>query len=380
MSLEASQDAQNSQPASCSIERLSSLGHAGDDPNRSQLLADHTTFGVGGLAAKLIAATQDAELVDAVQHADAAGAPLLVLGGGSNVLISDEGFAGHVVCVETKGIDADVSSCGGAYLRVKAGEIWDDLVQTAIENDWSGIEALSGIPGRVGASPVQNIGAYGQEVAQTVTRVITWDRQANAQRTFTFAECGFGYRDSIFKRSAAGDVTGRYVITEVHFQLRNASLSQPIAYQQLADALGVKLGARAPMTEVRKAVLELRRSKAMVHDPADVDSHSAGSFFTNPILTAQIAERLPAPAPRFAQPDGTVKTSAAWLIEHAGFGKGYPGQGAARLSSKHVLALTNQGGARADEIVALAREIRAGVQARFGVELVPEPVLVGLSL
>lgn len=365
---------------SCTVRHLSGQTTSSDTPARSRQLAEQTTFGVGGPAAQLTSATSDEQLVAAVQQADQTDIPLLVLGGGSNVLISDDGFPGQVVGVDTKGISADVSSCGGAYLRVKAGEVWDDLVATAVDNDWSGIEALSGIPGRVGASPVQNIGAYGQEVAQTIARVITWDRQTDAQRTFVFAECKFGYRDSIFKRSAAGDVTGRYVITEVHFQLHNASLSQPIGYQQLADTLGVQIGARAPMREVRAAVLELRRSKGMVHDPADADSHSAGSFFTNPILTADLAEKLPADAPRFAQPDGTVKTSAAWLIERAGFAKGFPGDGAARLSSKHVLALTNQGGARASEIVTLAREIRAGVQQHFGVELVPEPVLVGVTL
>ena len=365
---------------SCAVERVSA-----DLPGRSHSgsthLADHTTFRLGGPARKIVRATTDAELVDAVRETDEAGEPLLVLGGGSNVLIGDDGFDGTVVLVDTHGLDAEVSDCGGSQARVKSGESWDDLVAYTIDQEWAGLEALSGIPGMVGATPIQNVGAYGQEVSHTLARVRTWDRQAGEFRTFTADQCGLGYRDSIFKQSRAPQqATGRFVVLETWFQFRLASLSEPVRYGQLAARLGVELGARVPAREVRQAVLELRASKGMVLDAADHDTWSAGSFFTNPILDAAITDQLPAQAPRFAQPDGRVKTSAAWLIDHSGFNKGYPGEGAARLSSKHVLALTNQGGASAAEVVALARQVRAGVHDRFGIWLVPEPVLVGLEL
>ena len=365
---------------SCAVERVSA-----DLPGRSHSgsthLADHTTFRLGGPARKIVRATTDAELVDAVRETDEAGEPLLVLGGGSNVLIGDDGFDGTVVLVDTHGLDAEVSDCGGSQARVKSGESWDDLVAYTIDQEWAGLEALSGIPGMVGATPIQNVGAYGQEVSHTLARVRTWDRQAGEFRTFTADQCGLGYRDSIFKQSRAPQqATGRFVVLETWFQFRLASLSEPVRYGQLAARLGVELGARVPAREVRQAVLELRASKGMVLDAADHDTWSAGSFFTNPILDAAITDQLPAQAPRFAQPDGRVKTSAAWLIDQSGFNKGYPGEGAARLSSKHVLALTNQGGASAAEVVALARQVRAGVHDRFGIWLVPEPVLVGLEL
>ena len=365
---------------SCAVERVSA-----DLPGRSHSgsthLADHTTFRLGGPARKIVRATTDAELVDAVRETDEAGEPLLVLGGGSNVLIGDDGFDGTVVLVDPHGLDAEVSDCGGSQARVKSGESWDDLVAYTIDQEWAGLEALSGIPGMVGATPIQNVGAYGQEVSHTLARVRTWDRQAGEFRTFTADQCGLGYRDSIFKQSRAPQqATGRFVVLETWFQFRLASLSEPVRYGQLAARLGVELGARVPAREVRQAVLELRASKGMVLDAADHDTWSAGSFFTNPILDAAITDQLPAQAPRFAQPDGRVKTSAAWLIDHSGFNKGFPGEGAARLSSKHVLALTNQGGASAAEVVALARQVRAGVHDRFGIWLVPEPVLVGLEL
>ena len=365
---------------SCAVERVSA-----DLPGRSHSgsthLADHTTFRLGGPARKIVRATTDAELVDAVRETDEAGEPLLVLGGGSNVLIGDDGFDGTVVLVDTHGLDAEVSDCGGSQARVKSGESWDDLVAYTIDQEWAGLEALSGIPGMVGATPIKNVGAYGQEVSHTLARVRTWDRQAGEFRTFTADQCGLGYRDSIFKQSRAPQqATGRFVVLETWFQFRLASLSEPVRYGQLAARLGVELGARVPAREVRQAVLELRASKGMVLDAADHDTWSAGSFFTNPILDAAITDQLPAQAPRFAQPDGRVKTSAAWLIDHSGFNKGFPGEGAARLSSKHVLALTNQGGASAAEVVALARQVRAGVHDRFGIWLVPEPVLVGLEL
>lgn len=369
-----------SQTTSCSVDFSGSFSPTSWVPSRSVSLAQHTTFHVGGPAKHLVSATSDDEIVAAVQAADDAGEPLLVLSGGSNMLVADSGFDGTVVQIASRGVTAEVSGCAGAVVRVKAGEVWDDLVAACVERDWAGLEALSGVPGLVGATPVQNVGAYGQEVSQTLSRVRTWDRQTRGFKTFTWADCQFGYRNSVFKRSAAGAVTGRYVILEVTFQLRNASLSEPIAYQQLADTLGVKTGARVPAAQVRDAVLELRRSKGMVVDADDRDTWSAGSFFTNPILEAQQAQGLPESAPRFPQPDGRVKTSAAWLIDHAGFAKGFPGSGRARLSSKHVLALTNHDGASAADLVGLARTVREGVQRVFGIELIPEPVMVGVSI
>lgn len=366
--------------AACHAEWLSqSIGLLGNQDSRE--LAHHTTFGIGGPAAELVRATTTSEIVDAVRDADESGMPLMVLSGGSNVLIADEGFDGRVVLVDNHGLDAEVSSCGGALVRAAAGERWDDFVAHTIDCEWAGIEALSGIPGLVGATPVQNVGAYGQEVAQTIARVRTWDRKAGEYRTFTADQCGFSYRDSIFKRSRAqSEPTGRYVVVEVWFQFVNASRSMPIGYSQLAAHLGAGIGDRVDAREVREAVLELRRSKGMVHDPTDPDTRSAGSFFTNPIVPAGVADALPSEAPRFPIGDGRVKSSAAWLIDHAGFGKGFPGAGAARLSSKHVLALTNHDHASAAQVAKLARTVHDGVKNRFGVELVPEPVIVGLTI
>ncbi|MGI5950724.1 MAG: UDP-N-acetylmuramate dehydrogenase [Brooklawnia sp.] len=364
----------------CTLERVSAE-LPDRQVNESLLLAEHTTFRVGGPARRLVHATTDDEVVQAVHEADRAGEPLLVLSGGSNVLIADEGFEGTVVMVDTHGLVGDVSECGGALVRVKAGENWDDFVSYTIDQEWSGIEALSGIPGLVGATPIQNVGAYGQEVSQTLARVRTWDRQLGEFRTFTGDKCGFGYRDSLFKRSREPEqATGRYVVLEVWYQFRLASLSEPVRYAQLASLLEVPVGKRVPAREVRQAVLELRSQKGMVLNPDDHDTWSAGSFFTNPIITAEEAAHLPSGAPRFAQPDGRIKTSAAWLIDHAGFPKGFPGTGQARLSTRHVLALTNRGQATASELADLARQLRAGVQDRYGIKLVPEPVLVGLSL
>jgi UDP-N-acetylmuramate dehydrogenase len=256
-------------------------------------------------------------------------------------------------------------------VTVAAGEGWDAFVAAAVERGWVGIEALSGIPGSVGATPIQNVGAYGQEVSQTIASVRVWDRRLRGLRTFAAADCGFGYRTSRFK----ADPT-RHVVLDVTFQLRQGSLGAPVSYAELATALGVEPGDRAPMTEVRRAVLGLRGRKGMVLDAHDPDTWSAGSFFTNPLLPA---DRVPDGAPVWPQPDGSVKTSAAWLIEHAGYTKGY-GDGPARLSTKHTLALTNRGSATTADLLALAREIRAGVEARFGIRLVNEPVLVGCEL
>ncbi len=340
----------------------------------TELLAGHTTFSVGGPARNWAAPTSEDELIAVIVAADRVGEPLLVLGGGSNVLISDAGFDGTVV--HTAGlrgvVTEDVAACSGAFITAAAGEPWDAFVASTGAAEHVGIEALSGIPGLVGATPVQNVGAYGQEVSSTIARTRTWDRKLHQIHTFSAVECGFGYRDSRFKREP-----GRWVVLAVSFQFALGSLSAPIRYAELANRLGVEVGARAPLAQVREVVLELRRGKGMVYDRADHDSWSAGSFFTNPLLTGP--SLVPEGAPAYPQPDGRVKTSAAWLIQHAGFGPGY-GSGAAQLSSKHTLALTNRGGATASDLVALAREIRDGVETRFGIRLVPEPNLVGLSL
>ncbi len=348
-------------------------------PEPTPQLRDHTTLRLGGPAAHWVRATTEAELIEAVTAADEAGEPVLVLGGGSNVVVADEGFPGTVVEVATTGIHPDVedgTSCGGVMVRVAAGESWDHLVAVAVERGWVGLEALSGIPGAVGATPIQNVGAYGQEVAQTIATVRVWDRQLRGVRTFASADCGFGYRHSRFKADRFDDVGGRHVVLDVTFQLPQGTLGAPVAYAELARTLGVDIGGRAPLTDVRAAVLGLRAGKGMVLDPADHDTWSAGSFFTNPVLDPVA---LPEGAPAWEQPDGRVKTSAAWLIEHAGFTKGY-GTGTARLSSKHTLALTNRGDATAEDLLGLAREIRAGVEAAYGIRLVNEPVLVGCEL
>ncbi|NED94470.1 UDP-N-acetylmuramate dehydrogenase [Phytoactinopolyspora alkaliphila] len=347
-------------------------------------LAELTTLRVGGPAARMIEVDTEAELIDAVRQCDRRSEPVLVLGGGSNLVVADDGFGGTVVRVMTRGVEVDdsasceaddLAACGGINVTVAAGEPWDELVQRAVAEQWVGIEALSGIPGAVGATPMQNVGAYGQEVAQTIWNVRTYDRVDERVRTFANAECGFEYRQSRFKGSE------RYVILSVSYQLRQGSLGAPVAYAELARTLGVGLGERAPLGDVRDAVLKLRRGKGMVLDHEDHDTWSAGSFFTNPVLEPDAAARLPVDAPRWPQADGRVKTSAAWLIEHAGFGRGFRGDRAGvSLSTKHTLAVTNRGDARAADVLGLAREVRDGVLAAFGVRLVNEPVLVGCAL
>lgn len=352
----------------------------GDDPGSVPELAAFTTLRVGGPAARFVSATSTDRIIDAVSECDARAEPVLVLGGGSNLLVADEGFPGTVVRIDTRGLTVEAADQrGGVSVRVAAGEPWDGVVAATVDRGWVGIEALSGIPGSTGATPVQNVGAYGQEVSETVASVRTWDRQEGRIRTLAAADCEFAYRWSRFKdeRYRGGP---RFVILEVTFQLHPAELSAPIRYPELARALGVEVGERAGLGRVREAVLALRRSKGMVLDPADHDTWSAGSFFTNPLLDAAAAARLPADAPRWPVPDGRVKTSAAWLIEHAGFGRGYGMPGPAALSTRHTLAITNRGGAQAKDLVELARSIRDGVRAGFGIELEPEPVLVGVAL
>ena len=337
-------------------------------------LADLTTLRLGGPAKAVLEATSEAELIDAVRVADEAADPVLLVAGGSNLVVADEGFDGTVIRVLSRGITVDADDCSGAMVTVAAGEPWDDVVRRAVSEGWVGVEALSGVPGTTGATPIQNVGAYGQEVAQTIASVRAYDRFDRSVRTFAATDCGFTYRSSRFKVEPH-----RYVVLSTTFQLALGDLGAPIAYAELARSLGVEIGDRAPIADVREAVLALRRSKGMVLDEADHDTWSAGSFFTNPILTADEAASLPDDAPRFAQPDGTIKSSAAWLIDHAGFGKGY-GSGNATLSNKHALALTNRGGATTSELLALAREVRDGVRTTYGITLVNEPVLVGCEL
>ena len=360
--------------AGCEVTRIDTTASPEVAASASTLLRDHTTLRVGGPARRYVVARTEAELVEAVLEADRSGEPVLVLGGGSNLLVSDAGFAGTVVQVATRGVQADVSGCGGALVRLEAGEVWDDVVALAVEREWIGIEALSGVPGLVGATPIQNVGAYGTDVSQTIASVRTLDRTTGQFRTFAASDCGFGYRWSRFKAEP-----GRYVVLQVSFQFSLGNLSAPIRYAELAQRLGVEPGDRADTRAVREAVLDIRRGKGMVLDTGDHDTWSAGSFFTNPVLTPEQAGGLPDDAPRYPASGGTVKTSAAWLIDHAGFHRGFA-VGRARVSTKHTLALTNPGDATADDIVALAREIRAGVRERFGVLLAPEPVLVGVGL
>jgi UDP-N-acetylmuramate dehydrogenase len=345
-------------------------------------LRDHTTLRLGGPGRAWVRATTEAELVAAVADADAAGTPVLVLAGGSNLVVADAGFDGLVVQVATSGVHADtdtcdveaLAQCGGVVLTVAAGEDWDALVARAVAQGWAGIEALSGIPGAVGSTPIQNVGAYGQDVSQTIARVRTWDRVDRTQRTFAAADCGFGCRHGRFRAEP-----GRHLVLEVTFQLRQGDLSEPVGYPELARRLDIAVGERAPLAAVREAVLALRSGKGMVLDADDHDTWSAGSFFTNPFLTPEQAAALPEDAPRWEQADGTVKTSAAWLIEHAGFGKGY-GTDRVALSGKHTLALTNRGSARTEDLLARSAEVQRGVHARFGVWLVNEPMLVGWDL
>jgi len=350
-------------------------------------LSGLTTIRVGGSAQRVVTAETAGELVDAIREVDDADEPLLVVAGGSNLVISDEGFAGSVVRIATSGITVESADSRGALVRVAAGEVWDDVVVRAVAEGWSGIEALSGIPGCAGATPIQNVGAYGQEVGQAIASVRLWDRREQKVRTFANVNCQFTYRNSLFKAEA------RYVVLDVVFQLRLSALSEPVAYADLARALGVEAGERVPLQDAREAVLAQRLRRGMVLDAADHDTWSCGSFFTNPSMSANSYAALqdraqarlgatdgPVSVPRFDAPDGQVKTSAAWLIERAGFGKGYGMPGPAALSTKHVLAVTNRGSATAADVVALAREVRDGVHDAFGVHLVNEPVLVGTSL
>ena len=416
------------------------------------LLADHTTLHLGGPAARFIAAASEEDLVAAVRAADLAAEPVLVLGGGSNLVVADAGFPGTVVLAAFAGFEVAGSGDGPVPrsgdgpvparllvgVTVAAGQDWDELVQHCVSAGLSGIECLSGIPGMAGATPIQNVGAYGQEVAQTIALVRAYDRLRGEVVELSGADCGFGYRTSMFKREAAAALateagprataravgaamhpaphtagaavrpalhtagaTGRFVILSVTFGLTASAMSAQVRYAELSRSLGVTEGDRVPLADAREAVLELRRGKGMVLDAADPDTRSAGSFFTNPVLTASQFEDLealvaraaddgagkdaarPAKVPHYPGDHGRVKVSAAWLIEHAGFTKGYAlsrDPDAARISGKHTLALTNPGRASTADLLRLARHIRAGVRAAFGVELTAEPTLVGVEL
>ena len=341
------------------------------------VLADLTTLRIGGPAARLVEATTADEIVDAVRAADDAGESVLVLGGGSNVVIADEGFDGTVVLVRSRGVEVTVDGCAGAWVAVAAGEVWDDVVARAVDEEWAGVEALSGIPGLAGATPMQNVGAYGAEIGDVLARVTAYDRRTRRVDVIPVGDCGLGYRDSMFKREP-----GRYVVLAVTMQLPLGELSAPIRYTELARTLGVEVGDRAPAVRVREAVLELRRAKGMVLDANDHDTWSVGSFFTNPIVSVQVADTMPADAPRWpaesaaGDSDSRVKLSAAWLVQHAGFERGFTLDGRAGLSTKHTLALTNRGGASAADLMGLADHIRRGVHDRFGIDLVPEPTVL----
>jgi len=342
-------------------------------------LADYTTLGLGGPAKAFIDAASEAELTGAVAAADAAGEPVLILGGGSNLVVADEGFPGTVIHVNTRGTGYAEVAGGHVDVTVAAGEDWDDVVAAAVDGGLAGLECLSGIPGRAGATPIQNVGAYGHEVAEVITSVRVFDRRDRQVQVLPNGSCDFAYRGSYFKRNPA-----RYVVLGVTFRLARDPLSMPVKYAELAAELGVGMGERSGVAEVRSGVLKIRARKGMVLNPGDPDTKSAGSFFTNPVLGAGEFARLAAtaagPVPRFEAGDGNVKVPAAWLIEHAGFGKGYGAPGAARVSAKHTLALVNAGGATTADLLALAREIRDGVRATFGVTLHPEPTLIGATL
>ena len=335
-------------------------------------LAALTTLRVGGSVARLVEASTTDELVDVVRRDGRDGC--LVLGGGSNVVVSDAGVDVPVVAVRTTGVEVG-GNAEHVIIDVAAGESWDSLVARCVSEGWAGIEALSGIPGSVGATPIQNVGAYGQEVADVVASVDVFNRHTDRVHTMTAADCGFGYRTSVFKAHP-----DRFVVLSVRLRLPVASRGASVRYTELTRRLDIEVGESAPLAEVRAAVLELRRAKGMVLDDADHDTWSAGSFFTNPVLAQG---DVPADAPQWLQADGRVKTSAAWLIEHAGFGKGFGaevGSGAATLSTKHTLAITNRGTATTEDLLLLARTVRAGVHDRFGVTLQAEPTLVGVDL
>lgn len=364
-------------------------------------LADLTTMRVGGPIANYVEADSREAIIETVAQADATNTPLLVIGGGSNLVGASAGFDGVVLRDTREQLTVDqLNGCAGANITVTGGYPWDRLVCDTIEAGWMGLEALSGIPGSAGAAPVQNIGAYGHEVATTLTGIHTYDRLTKQVRYLAASELHFGYRTSALKQSRINPQigggktwgpTGRWVVLDSSFQFRLATLSAPVQYAELAKLLGVRLGERAPATDVRQAVLQLRRSKGMVLNETDRNTYSTGSYFTNPVISAAQADTLPAGAPKFAAPSGEVpaaigaaaprqagmvKTSAAWLIANAGFAPGFSLGTPAAISEYHTLAICNRGGASGDDVRALAAHIANGVHEQFGIELVAEPIVL----
>ncbi len=343
-------------------------------------LASLTTLGLGGPAKRLVTAEAENDLLDCIREVDARGEKLLVLGGGSNLVVADEGFDGTVLRVATRGRKV-MEDSGRTLMTVQGGEPWDAFVTSVVDEGFAGVECLGGIPGLVGAVPMQNVGAYGQDVSETIVRVRAYDRERREVVEIDRADCAFAYRSSAFRGR------DRRVILDVTFALDRTESSRPIRYAELAKALGIAGRATAPAKVVRSTVVELRRKKGMVLDRTDPDTASAGSFFTNPILSADALAKFRERAgehgaiPMFPETGGRTKLSAGWLIERAGFAKGFVGDGGrVAVSSKHALALTNRGGATTAELVALARKIQGGVHARFGVMLENEPVFVGVKL
>lgn len=347
-------------------------------------LSSYTTLRLGGTARRFVTATTDDALVSAVREADRTGEPLLLLGGGSNLVVGDDGFDGTVVRIATEGWTVDRDATGAVVADVAAGQNWDDFVAHVVEEKLGGLECLSGIPGSVGATPIQNVGAYGFEIGGSLVSVRCLDRRSGEVRTMSRDELGLGYRTSVLKGTDGAVVLG------VRIELTGDGLSQPVRYAELARTLGVEVGERVPTGDVREAVLGLRRGKGMVLDADDHDTWSAGSFFTNPIvaendIAAVVARVASVVGDDVAMPQypaaGGVKLSAAWLIERAGFGKGHQGPGGrVSLSTKHTLALTNRGSATTADLLALAAEVRDGVRARFGVSLHPEPLLINCEM
>jgi UDP-N-acetylmuramate dehydrogenase len=336
-------------------------------------LAPLTTFRVGPVARRLITCETTDQVVRTLTTITDAEGPVLVLGGGSNVLVSDDLADLTVVLLANTEITVSDNR-----IRAEAGAMWDDVVVTSLAHGLGGLECLSGIPGSAGATPVQNVGAYGAEVADTVSRVRLLDRRTGTDSWVDPRALGFGYRHSILKNS------DHAVVLEVEFTLDEGGRSAPMRYGELSTALCVEPGQRADPLQVRNTVLALRAGKGMVLDPADHDTWSAGSFFTNPVVPTAAFERIRSqiagPVPNYPAADG-VKLAAGWLVERAGFGMGYPGpDAAARLSTKHALALTNRGFASSGDLIALARTVREGVKAEFGIDLTPEPCLIGCSL
>jgi UDP-N-acetylmuramate dehydrogenase len=352
---------------------VTTTDYAGARVTENVPLAPLTTLRVGPVAKRVITCSTTDQVIATLRTLDAEQARPLVLAGGSNVVVADELTDLTVVRLAATGITFD-----GATLRVEAGAVWDAVVVDSLRHGLGGLECLSGIPGSAGATPVQNVGAYGVEVADTITRVRLLYRDSGDVRWVPPDELGFGYRRSVLKNTQSA------VVLEVEFGLDGSGRSAPLRYQELITALGAREGERTDPGRVRDTVLGLRRRKGMVLDDADHDTWSAGSFFTNPVVSQPDFERLQGrsdhPVPHFPAPDG-VKLAAAWLVEQAGFGKGFPGpQASVRLSTKHSLALTNRGTATAADIVALARTVRDGVRDAFGIILIPEPVLVGATI